>query len=492
MNKINLEFIRKMITDGGIIEHNIAERSLKNNDDNSDHAALAADLASLLFRIKYNIKNKNEIQDRFQRVWHDIIQKLEENPTFQKVRSESILDPDLTEIGVKGFYENICREIAAALEKKEQQRKEGNSEKDRMGMEMGMKMGMEGGNGEEEGEGEGEGGSGGGENGEEEREEDGNTENLDELDELTEEELSHIMDSLQSPLQRIHNMVQKSSDVINFLKVWGTETGSPKKLDLEEIVEISKNFDVVEVLRLAGELFAILSGIRGSWDAPAPQEKSVKLDGNPIRAIPSELVALIVPEMELYFLKKLAYNELVSIIDINPQKKISGPFIICVDESGSMTDSSIIRGIPNIAVAKATALAIAMQAIKEKRKFQIISFSSRNEVLSLEETELKNVLSWVSHFFNGGTDFESPLKKAADFLENLPEFEKADIVFITDGECESPSEEILSRIKNRNTKIIGVPIGPFPTIEWADVNFSPYQYGEKIEFVKDIFMSLTK
>ena len=38
-------------------------------------------------------------------------------------------------------------------------------------------------------------------------------------------------------------------------------------------------------------------------------------------------------------------------------------------------------------------------------------------------------------FLNGGTNFETPMRKAMSLIEE-DGFEKADVVFITDGECE--------------------------------------------------------
>ena len=38
-------------------------------------------------------------------------------------------------------------------------------------------------------------------------------------------------------------------------------------------------------------------------------------------------------------------------------------------------------------------------------------------------------------FLNGGTNFETPMRKAVSLIEENG-FEKADVVFITDGECE--------------------------------------------------------
>ena len=44
-------------------------------------------------------------------------------------------------------------------------------------------------------------------------------------------------------------------------------------------------------------------------------------------------------------------------------------------------------------------------------------------------------LTAAETFLDGGTDFETPMRKAMSLIEE-DGFEKADVVFITDGECE--------------------------------------------------------
>lgn len=52
-------------------------------------------------------------------------------------------------------------------------------------------------------------------------------------------------------------------------------------------------------------------------------------------------------------------------------------------------------------------------------------------------------------FMNGGTDFETPLQEALRLMEQAS-FEQADIVFITDGQCELP-EEYLKQLQKEQT-----------------------------------------
>ena len=53
------------------------------------------------------------------------------------------------------------------------------------------------------------------------------------------------------------------------------------------------------------------------------------------------------------------------------------------------------------------------------------------------EYTLEDKLSAVETFLGGGTNFERPNREAIHLMEPKG-FEKADVVFITDGECELP------------------------------------------------------
>ena len=117
-------------------------------------------------------------------------------------------------------------------------------------------------------------------------------------------------------------------------------------------------------------------------------------------------------------------------------KKSKGPIICCIDESGSMGGQLEYW-------AKAVALALLDTAQRENRDFLVIHYSGEYSPRQLPEhdfpknspPDIEKTIAMAEKFINGGTNFEPPLKLAMEYIDNKPEFSKADIVFITDGEA---------------------------------------------------------
>ena len=116
-------------------------------------------------------------------------------------------------------------------------------------------------------------------------------------------------------------------------------------------------------------------------------------------------------------------------------KDSKGPIVCCLDSSGSMYGPKEIWG-------KAVALGLLEIARYQKRSFFVVHFSSSwsEEVLHVNNFSKRNpysileVIDLAEYFEGGGTNFETPLNAARDKISKSPDFKKADIVFITDGE----------------------------------------------------------
>lgn len=96
--------------------------------------------------------------------------------------------------------------------------------------------------------------------------------------------------------------------------------------------------------------------------------------------------------------------------------------------------SEVIDG----ALAARTLLDVA----RRRRLFRSICFSSATTPLQVLDpnrpqrysVDLDKVLELAEHFPGGGTDFRQPLAAALECLQQA-RYRRADIVFITDGEC---------------------------------------------------------
>ena len=109
-----------------------------------------------------------------------------------------------------------------------------------------------------------------------------------------------------------------------------------------------------------------------------------------------------------------------------------GDIICCLDESGSTSGDLAAWG-------KAVALTLLEIAESEGRKFALIHFSGpssfKTDVFLPRQYCMEDKIRAAETLLDGGTDFRTPLEEALRLMKE-DGFENADIVFVTDGECE--------------------------------------------------------
>jgi uncharacterized protein with von Willebrand factor type A (vWA) domain len=133
-----------------------------------------------------------------------------------------------------------------------------------------------------------------------------------------------------------------------------------------------------------------------------------------------------------------------------------GPFIICVDTSGSM------HGTPET-VAKTLCFALLKAAVRDNRKCYLISFSTGIETLNLTDLKnnLDNLVKFLSMSFHGGTDASPAMAEALRMLET-EDYKKADVIVVSDFVMPALDEEKQHKIKaaqDNKTKFHSLLIG---------------------------------
>jgi uncharacterized protein with von Willebrand factor type A (vWA) domain len=138
------------------------------------------------------------------------------------------------------------------------------------------------------------------------------------------------------------------------------------------------------------------------------------------------------------------------------KEDVKGPFIICVDTSGSM------HGTPET-VAKTICFAILKIAIRDNRKCYLISFSTGIETLNL--TDLKNslekIISFLSMSFHGGTDATPAMQEALRML-TTQDYKKADVIMVSDfvmPAFDKTTQDNLKAAKDNKTNFHSLVIG---------------------------------
>ena len=216
---------------------------------------------------------------------------------------------------------------------------------------------------------------------------------------------------------------------------WGTESGSFVAIPYEERVKLSnaivQNRNFVKIAQLAGRMSRLATRKQKQKTKHSFEEiADIKQSNDVARAIPSELMLLADEDFEDLFYKKFFEGQLLTYDLQGEETKAKGPIIVCIDVSGSM------EGDPDT-WTKAVALALVQIAHKEKRNCIVIPFDqtlkTTFEFYKEQGFQAEKVLEMASYFSGGGTNFDPPLLKAMEYLENEAHLKEGDIIMITDG-----------------------------------------------------------
>jgi len=65
--------------------------------------------------------------------------------------------------------------------------------------------------------------------------------------------------------------------------------------------------------------------------------------------------------------------------------------------------------------------------------------------LGMDMASLNNLLSFLEAVFNGGSDFNEPIKRCLDRMAEA-EWANSDILLVSDGELRQPGPEVAARL----------------------------------------------
>lgn len=177
-----------------------------------------------------------------------------------------------------------------------------------------------------------------------------------------------------------------------------------------------------------------------------------------LRLLPAELAAMGIKELEYEFYRRLlerrlltyrlqgeSWHEKVIERPVSHQKNEQqprGPFIVCVDTSGSM-------GGFNERCAKAFCLALMRVALADNRRCYIMLFATdivRYELTAV--TGIEQATRFLGQSFRGGTDMAACISALLDKLED-DVWHDADAVMISDFIAQRLPEETVQRVRQR-------------------------------------------
>ncbi len=274
----------------------------------------------------------------------------------------------------------------------------------------------------------------------------------DDIDEH-EETIAANQTSLRSAAQEGMEQAQdEAEETQGMVEGFGTDPGQWTRLDprmrMQLAARLRKNKTLLDIAKMIGRMKRLAIG---QWSQRVvhgvDEVYDLTLGDNLTRVVPSELVYLADEELEDVFWSKYATHSLLNHKMRGAEKTAQGAIICMVDNSYSMHGSREVW-------AKAVALSLLEIAKREHRDFYGIHFGSAHDMkewfFPKGEVELSDVLDYAEWFFNSGTDFETPISRAIEVLEDQFSSEgsqKGDLIMISDGECHV-SDEWMTRYFN--------------------------------------------
>lgn len=178
--------------------------------------------------------------------------------------------------------------------------------------------------------------------------------------------------------------------------------------------------------------------------------------------MPSELSLLGLSELELEFYRRLLEKRLMTyrlqgdawreqqiqhrVTYRHQQQQPKGPFIVCVDTSGSM-------GGFHEQCAKAFCLALMRIALADNRRCYIMLFSTAIVQYELTaDSGIDQAIRFLSQRFRGGTDLTRCLAQTCTLLQQ-PAWQQADAVVISDFIAQrlpEETQEVISQLQKQN------------------------------------------
>ncbi len=251
------------------------------------------------------------------------------------------------------------------------------------------------------------------------------------------------------------DQAREEAEKIQDMFGWGVDPGQIQRMPTEEKIRLAERIMSSSKLKKIAEIagrFQRLAIYKQETKIKHGRDEVVDTElGNDLaRVVPSELAYLTNPATKLLFYRKFIEKELLQYKLIGAEKQARGPIVVCIDNSGSMKGENEIW-------SKAVMLGLLTIAQKQKRSFAVIHFGSYKELKRWgfpknNPPTLEELIEILEFFFGGGTDFETPLKAALEYIKIEKDFKKADIIFITDGECDV-SDSFLEQFKKEKKSL---------------------------------------
>jgi len=250
-------------------------------------------------------------------------------------------------------------------------------------------------------------------------------------------EMKAETDLLGAVAQALQAATAEVDEMEEVARGMGLGQGEYGQQDAAEVARVFKRVRQSPVLKRICELAGKFRRLAQSKQRQKVQHGydeviGVELAGDVARLLPVELASLADEDLELDTMRRLVERQTFCREYRGSEKVGKGPIVVCVDESGSM------KGEP-VAHAKAFALAMAWIAKRQGRWCALVGYSGGSVgtkcVLKPGAWNDGELLTWLQHFYGGGTTMDVPLHELPNryWQEMGAPKGKTDVILITDG-----------------------------------------------------------
>ncbi|ATC59647.1 ATPase RavA stimulator ViaA [Vibrio anguillarum] len=283
-----------------------------------------------------------------------------------------------------------------------------------------------------------------------------------------------VLADLYQRMETMKNMdkVTESGDESSVGRLWDMASAKLSKTDISVMKHhaefLKKNKGLQEIAeqlgRMAGEVddpdfnrtpAEAMQMVEEKSDEATDDIVGIHESDDLNKLLPNETMFLAYPELEVVFYKHLVDKRLMNyrmqgksrtlrkVKAYQPEHKQfeieKGPFIVCVDASGSMS------GFPE-QCAKAMAYALMQIALAERRECYVMLFSTQQITYELTKQDgLREASDFLSYSFHGGTDLDPVLEQSVELM-NSDKYRNADLVVLSDFIAPKPPEALLEKI----------------------------------------------
>ena len=286
---------------------------------------------------------------------------------------------------------------------------------------------------------------------------------------------SAVRYAVRETLKTTTQKLQSISDAQEaFGASWGLGVGSPTDLPLAAQLEIARTLlndpMLQKIATMAGRVQRIADKAKRTQTKQAFDEIVGVTTGDRIGdLIGGERIRFAHPVLSAELFSRLLDHKAIIWKKEGTKPEGRGPMIAVIDSSGSMATAHGKE--QRIVWAKAVALALHKEAIARKQPFVYIHFSGpgqmAEEVFEGKVGEEAKLMRHSRTFYGGGTEYIQTFDRCLVHLGEQ-QFEKADVVFISDGEfpLTAPQyapkiEQFKAGLKARRAKCYGVYTGGY-------------------------------